>query len=192
MNSSTGSSRHPHRTSLPVPSADGTRPTNVAHSRMNNPAGPVRTRVRTTRRTRTVLPRRLGLIPPATLANTFPLAMVSQYPAREATAEASRSIRNGSDAGPIMASPIISFITRAVPDLPFPDTDSVTSDRMDVTVPMDATVEMNLSGRLSGNTTADIDAPTVDVIPGNQPANVPIITPLSPGIGPTGSFTLSF
>ena len=83
-------------------------------------------------------------------------------------------------------------MTSAVPDLPFPDADRVTSARTDVTVPIDATVDMNLSGRFSGSTAADIAAPTEDVIPGNHPASVPIATPRRPGINPTGSLTRSF
>jgi len=90
-----------------------------------------------------------------------------------------------------MESPRISFITSAVPDLPFPDAERVTRASTEVTVPIDATVDMNLSGRFSGSTAADIAAPTDDVIPGNHPARVPITTPRRPGIGPTGSFTRS-
>ena len=82
-------------------------------------------------------------------------------------------------------------MARAVPDLPFPETDRTTRDRMDVTVPIDATVEMNLAGSFSGNTAAETEAPTVAVIPGNHPAMVPMRTPLIPGRGPTGSMVLS-
>lgn len=55
MNSSTGRIRHPQRTSLPVPQAEGIIPTTVEHSRTNRPAGPVRARVNAVRTISTVL-----------------------------------------------------------------------------------------------------------------------------------------
>lgn len=82
---------------------------------------------------------------------------------------------------PLSEPSVISPMTNAVPDLPFPETERVTSDSTEVTVPMDATIDMKCVGRLSGNITADIEAPTVAVIPGNHPARVPIATPFSPG-----------
>lgn len=101
------------------------------------------------------------------------------------------SMRNGPEANPLIESPSTSPIARAVPDLPLPETDRVISESTDVTVPIEATVEMKRSGLFSGRIAADIAAPTVDEIPGNQPAIVPIRTPRSPGIGPVGSFTRS-
>ena len=55
--------------------------------------------------------------------------------------------------------------------------ESVTSDSIVVTEPMDATVAMKRSGVLSGMIVEETVAPTVEVIPGNHPAIVPIITP---------------
>ena len=95
------------------------------------------------------------------------------------------------DMTPDTESPAISPIASAVPDLPSPDTERVTRSRTDVTVPTDATQEMNLAGELSGNSAEETDAPTVDVMPENHPATAPIATPFSPGTAPTGSRTLS-
>lgn len=176
---------------LPVPNIPGSRPMAVAHRSTNSPAGPFIRKVSTTSRTRMVLLSILWRTLSAKRENSFPHPIVIQYPISDATAEASRSITNASLMKPSRPSPTISPMTSAVPDLPFPETDNVTSASTDVTVPIDATVDMNLAGWSSGKTVADIDAPTVAVIPGNQPATVPIRTPLSPGIGPTGSFTRS-
>ena len=159
----------------------------MEHARTTTPYGPVRTRVTATSNTIT-----LRFILPAF---TFPMSpdivlpdhIVSQYPMSEAAAVDSSISRSPSDMNPVRESPAISPMARAVPDLPFPDTERVTRDSTDVTVPIDATVDMKRSGRSSGNSAADMDAPTVDVIPGNHPATVPMSTPLSPGTGPTGS-----
>ena len=191
MKISTGRIRHPHRTSLPVPHAEGTIPTAAEHSSTKRPAGPVSTSVRTVSRTRTALLRFLCLMRGAILQNIFPHAMVRWYPAMEPIAVDRSSMRKGSEAKPPMESPSTSPMASAVPDLPLPDTDSVINASTEVTVPIDATVEMKRSGLFSGKTAADIAAPTVEVIPGNHPARVPMSTPLSPGIGPVGSFTRS-
>ena len=117
----------------------------------------------------------------------LPDSSVRTYPRAEPIAVDRSSMRNPSDRAPPSPSPMISPITIAVPERPLPDTDRVTSDRTDVTVPMEATVEMNLSGLSSPMKHAATDAPTVAVIPGNHPAIHPVTTPLSPGPGPTGS-----
>ena len=158
----------------------------MEHARTTTPYGPVRTRVTATSTAIT-----LRFILPAF---TFPMSpdivlpdqIVSQYPMSEAAAVDSSISRNPSDMNPVRESPAISPMARAVPDLPLPETDSVTRERTAVTVPIEATVDMKRSGLSSGNTAADMEAPTVDVIPGNQPATVPISTPLSPGTMPTG------
>ena len=154
---------------------------------MATPQGPVRARVRTASRAITDLPRDLGPTLPTAMDIALPDAMVSQYPDSAATEADRRRRRKPWDMNPVIASPAISPIARAVPDIPSPETDRVTSDSTEVTVPTEATVDMNLSGRSSGNTMADMDAPTVAVIPGNHPATVPMRTPLRPGSGPTGS-----
>ena len=163
----------------------------MEHARTTTPYGPVRTRVTATSTAIT-----LRFILPAF---TFPMSpdivlpdqIVSQYPMSEAAAVDSSISRKPSDMKPSRDSPAISPMARAVPDLPLPETDSVTRERTAVTVPIEATVDMKRSGLSSGNTAADMEAPTVDVIPGNQPATVPISTPLSPGTMPTGSATRS-
>ena len=163
----------------------------MEHARTTTPYGPVRARVTATSTAIT-----LRFILPA---STFPMSpdivlpdqTVSQYPISEAAAVDSSISRNPSDMNPVRESPAISPMARAVPDLPLPETDSVTRERTAVTVPIEATVDMKHSGRSSGNTAADMEAPTVDVIPGNQPATVPISTPFSPGTMPTGSATRS-
>ena len=163
----------------------------MEHASTTTPYGPVRARVTATSTAIT-----LRFILPA---STFPMSpdivlpdqTVSQYPISEAAAVDSSISRNPSDMNPVRESPAISPMARAVPDLPLPETDSVTRERTAVTVPIEATVDMKRSGRSSGNTAADMEAPTVDVIPGNQPATVPISTPFSPGTMPTGSATRS-
>ena len=71
--------------------------------------------------------------------------------------------------GPMTESPRISPIIIIVPDLPFPVIDMVTSMMIAAAVPMDAVMEMNPSGLLSGVMVLERIAPVVDVIPGNQP-----------------------
>ena len=192
MNASTGSIRLPQRMTLPVPHIPGSSPTAVAETRTSRLAGPFRANVSAVRRASIALLSLSGSILPTVRDRSFPLAIVSQYPASDATAADSSSIRNGPEANPPRDPSNMSPMTRAVPDLPFPETDRVTSASTDVTVPIEATVEMNLAGSLSGCTAADIEAPTVEVIPGNHPAMVPIRTPRSPGRTPTGSETRSF
>src|SRR5574344_2060817 len=85
----------------------------------------------------------------------------------------------------------MSFMTRTVPDLPLPETDSVIRENTVVTVPIDAASEMNCAGPLSGAKAVATEAPAVAVRPGYRPAPRPIRTPLIPGTGPTGSLTSS-
>lgn len=77
MNRSTGRIRHPHRTSLPVPHAEGIIPTATEHTRTKSPAGPVRIRVSAVRMTITARLRVVCLMRGAILQNILPLAMVS-------------------------------------------------------------------------------------------------------------------
>ena len=166
-------------------------PTRVEHASTSRPNGPVRTAVRTHSRTTTARPALPGSTFSAALDITFPDQIVSAYPMADARAVENSIRTNPWLMNPSSDSPAISPMASAVPDLPFPDTERVTRDSTDVTVPIDATVDMKRSGRSSGNSAADMDAPTVDVIPGNHPATVPMSTPLSPGTGPTGSATES-
>ncbi len=117
----------------------------------------------------------------------FPHPMVAAYPNTEAMAILKRMRRNGPEQKPSRESPMICLMTMVVPDLPLPDTERVRMENTDVTVPMLAVMEMNLAGSRSF-TKADINvAPAVAVTPGNQPAIRPAITPMKPGVGPTGS-----
>ena len=166
-------------------------PTRVEHASTSRPNGPVRTAVRTHSRTTTARPALPGSTFSAALDITFPDQIVSAYPMADARAVENSIRTNPWLMNPSSDSPAISPMASAVPDLPFPETERVTRDSTDVTVPIDATVDMKRSGRSSGNSAADMDAPTVDVIPGNHPATVPMSTPSSPGTGPTGSATES-
>lgn len=166
-------------------------PTTVEHIRTTSPAGPHSSSVRATSSTSTALLSARGRILPTIRDIALPVSIVRWYPAAEPTAAASSRSRKGPDAKPSRESPRTSPMARAVPDLPLPETARVTRARTEVTVPTEATVEMNLAGSRSGNTAADIDAPTVAVIPGNHPARVPMTTPRIPGPGPTGSLTRS-
>lgn len=174
-----------------MPKVPGIRPTNVEHISTTRPNGPVRARVTANS---TAITQRFAL-PASTRPSSPDIALpdqtVSRNPISEAVAVESSISRKPSDMNPSRESPAISPMARAVPDLPLPDTESVTSERTEVTVPTEATVEMKRSGWSSGNTAADIDAPTVDVIPGNHPATVPIRTPFRPGTIPTGSTSRS-
>ena len=64
--------------------------------------------------------------------------------------------------------------------------DMVTSMMIAADVPTEAVMAMKPSGFFSGVMESESIAPVVDVIPGNQPVSTPVITPLIPGIGPTG------
>ena len=101
----------------------------MEHARTTTPYGPVRTRVTATSTAIT-----LRFILPAF---TFPMSpdivlpdqIVSQYPMSEAAAVDSSISRKPSDMKPSRESPAISPMARAVPDLPLPETDSVTRER---------------------------------------------------------------
>ncbi len=175
-----------------MPKDPGRNPTTEETRRTMSPNGPVRTATRAVVRARTALLSLLWSILPARDENISPAFIVMAYPHREPRAAAMRSRRNASEAIPDTESPAISPITSTVPDLPLPETDRVTSDSTAVTEPMDATVAMNLSGRFSGMKQADIEAPTVDVIPGNHPATHPISTPFRPAEATSGSRRSSF
>jgi hypothetical protein len=93
---------------------------------------------------------------------------------------------NVSEQNPDISDPTISFITRTVPDLPLPEMDKVTNENTVVTVPIDATKDMNLAGSFSGIIADAMDAPAVEVIPGYHPAIHPTKTPFIPGTELTG------
>ena len=187
----TGNSRQPQRTSLPVPMTEGSNPTTVEHASTASPKGPVSSSVSTVSTASTDLLMALGLSLPMIPTIALPDHMAIQYPSRAATAVDISNSRNPWDMNPVRDSPATSPMASAVPDLPLPETDRVTMERTEVTVPIEATVAMKRSGRFSGITATDMDAPTVAVIPGNHPATAPIRTPFSPGHGPTGSRTVS-
>ncbi len=114
---------------------------------------------------------------------TRPDKIIKTYPTTAAMHMVSNNRMNASEQKPFKLSPIISFITAEVPDLPLPVMDNVTSDKTDVTVPIDATMDMNAPGLFSFFILADSAAPAVAVMPGNHPAIEPVTTPLSPGTG---------
>ena len=182
-----GRSRQPHSTILLVPHESGIIPIVVDTASINRPYGPVSNSTRMMFTASTILFNRRGSNPDIIDAILFPDHIVSQYPVNADTAVANITSRNVLLAMPEIIPPDNSLNTIAVPDLPLPDTDNATTDRTEVTVPIDATLDMKSSGDLSLKIQDDMLAPTVDVIPGNHPAMHPIRTPLSPDIILAGS-----